>query len=282
MLTIGFTTVYYTLWNVEEPYEEKRYYDGMCIGSVTKQNVNYIQNLSMDFEKAKEKVKGEYVIDLDLKSHNSFTRVLSSNIKNRDEFYPQNCFSFGKLEGSEIMASEDIWQLDRAYQKERSPRRKVYARRRLIELGNLVKYTWYSEEKIGDANWGKRDENGNLLPEDIKYHNVRHNYTTPEHVERIKSSDYIDSLEKGHLFNNGEKVTLEIKLLPSLSFGFDGTYGRTYIETYATKDGKMVKYMGSSPVDISEDEFVKVTATIKHDSYNGVQETKLLRIKFVK
>ena len=66
-----------------------------------------------------------------------------------------------------------------------------------------------------------------------------------------------------------------------VAFSFDGTYGTTHVMTFASEDGKKYKYMGSKPPAIYEDGFYNVKATIKHDSYNEVDETKLLRIKTV-
>jgi hypothetical protein len=42
------------------------------------------------------------------------------------------------MTGCEIPEATDIWQLTRAMHNESNPRRRVYARRRLIELGELV------------------------------------------------------------------------------------------------------------------------------------------------
>jgi hypothetical protein len=53
MLTIGFTNIYYTLWEVSEPYETPIFYKGVKVGSNTKQHLCYIQNLSMDLDEAK-------------------------------------------------------------------------------------------------------------------------------------------------------------------------------------------------------------------------------------
>lgn len=282
MLTIGFTEKYYTLWSVGEPYEEKHYYNGLCVGSTWKQECHYIQNLSMDLDRAKAKAQsmGEYEINLELKGQSSFTYTVSSNIKNREDYFPHDCFSFGQYEGTKIMDCDNVWQIERAYKNEKSARRRAYARRKLIDLGLLVRYTWYEEVCIGDANWGKRDENGNCLPEDIKYEKVKRNYATPEYVNVMEGVKYFDSLEKGYLFEDGQKVEIEIKRIASKSFSFNGSFGKTYVENYVTRCGKLVKYMGSSPVDISEKEFVKVQATIKHDFYTEA-ETKLIRIKDV-
>ena len=280
MLTIGFTNKYYTLWEVGEAYEDKRYYNGLCIGSTTKQNVVYIRNLSLDFEKAKSKVKGEYEIKLELKSQSSFVRILKSDIKDRENYYPHDCFSFGKTEGEKIEDCEDVWILNRAYTSERSKRRKVCARRKLIQLGELVKYTWYDTEYI-NVNWGKKDELGNCLPENIQDHSVRNNYMKPSEIDGYNEFNFYNNLEKGHHFNDGEKVELSIKSLKDRSFAFNAYYGTTFVNYYASKCGKLLKYMGSTPPDI-KDEYVSVMATIKHDNYEGENETKLMRIKIKK
>jgi len=282
MQTIGFTTEYYTLWEVGEPYEEKIYHNAVQVGSVTKQDVYYLQNLSKDLEKAKAKLTGEYNIDLMLCGHSSFTRTLTSDIKDRENYYPHDCFSFGKLEGQKIYESDDVWQLERALGQsgEISVRRKACARRRLIDLGELVRYDWTEkvyEIKKNDAGEEQRDQNGDWIfvetPLLKKYkYATAHQKNTIEEKKRVAAAS-------GHFFNDGERIELEIML--TKSFSFEGTYGRTYVDSYVTKDGKIMKYMGSSPADISEDEFVKVMATISHDNYKDQDETKLKRIKIL-
>lgn len=83
----------------------------------------------------------------------------------------------------------------------------------------------------------------------------------------------------GHFFENGQKVELKIKKIGGFNFG--SQFGTTYVEIYATDDNKEVKYMGANPLDISKEEFVTVKATVKHDSYQGKNETKLQRIKII-
>jgi hypothetical protein len=279
MKTIGFTTVYYTLWEVGEPYEEPVYYNGLKIGVNVKQNVSYIQNLSMDLESAKEheKIVGEeYNIDLTLCGHSSFTRTLSSDIKDRENYYPHDCFSFGKMEGQNFSKSDDVWQLDRAYNEERSARRRACARRRLIELGEIVRYDW--EEKKMDT---KKDEHGNKIFENddfvfVEVGVIKHKYATVARKKFVEDQKRV-AANSGHFFKDGERIELEIML--TKSFSFEGHFGRTYVDSYVTRDGKILKYMGSSPADISEEEFTKVMATISHDNYKGQDETKLKRIK---
>jgi hypothetical protein len=313
MRTIGFTEVYYTLWEVGEIYEEPVFYNGLKVGVNYKQDVFYVKNLSMDLEKAKAKMVDEkYCIDLELRGHSSFTRTTGSNIKNREDYYPHDCFSFGRMEGARFIDATDVWQLNRAMEEEKSKRRRAMARRRLIELGALVPYVWFQE--IGE-------DDGTVTK-------IRRNYATPSQILAFK----IKAME-GHHFTDGQKVTLEVKEIES--FGFKGSFGWTSIRVYETKCGKIVKYVGSSPIELKsplqmdidkqvrvlkdqldrsmcidkedgdrkeahneaifdqidalEDkykalegsEWYKITATIKHDNYRG-PETKLIRIKLAK
>ena len=280
---IGFTEVFYTLWEVGEPYEVPVYYKAMKVGATIKQDVVYIQNLSKELDKAKAKMKGDYKIDLELRGHSSFTRTLSSNIKDRENYYGSDCFSFGRMEGCMFAECTDVWQLDRAMREEKSLRRRVYARLRLAELGELIRYDW--KETLNkvvmepDGNGGmieKRTPEGDFEFEFDRM--VRHRYAWPKQVEKFEREKYLASFTAGHHFTDGSKVTLEIKEIDA--FSFEGRFGTTYVRTYATKCGKQVKYMGSSPAEISNENFVEVAATIKHDNYKGA-ETKLLRIKLL-
>lgn len=253
MQTIGFTNTFYTLWEVAEPVTEPVYHGDLQVGSITRQSVMYLQNLSTDLEKAKAKLTGEYRIDLELRGHSSFSRVLDSTIKNREDYYPHDCFSFGRMEGMPFAECTDLWQLDRAWRQEQSEVRKENARKRLEVLGEVVMF---------NGEWIRTAD-----------------------LEAKQQQAYIDSLTKGHHFTHGEKVSLEIKRISH--FHFDGQFGTTFVEIYATKCGKLVSYMGGNPLSIY-DEFVRVIATIKHaTSYNSISAenenvTRLLRIKIIK
>lgn len=272
MLTIGFTNQYYTLWSVSEPYNHfySQYeYD-------VKQDYNYYQNLSFDLSEAKLKVASKYpetpyLIDLSLRGESgSYTNTLNGE---RLSNAPDWMFSFGKLKYQDIRESDDIWQLDRAYGQEKNARTRVHARRRLIDLGELVKYEWI-DTFSQNVNWDKQDENGHFLPEKM------------EDVKRVKKYAtlvQIAAFEKeknkpvaGHYEIDGSKAILELKEIDS--FGFNGSYGYTYVVIYSDVNNREFKYVGSSPSNISQDEFVKVQATIAHDTYRG-NETKLKRIK---
>lgn len=274
MKTIGFTNKFYTLWSVSVPYKEYiNKYDFYM-----KQDCGYIQNLSTDLEKAKAKIEGDYNIDLELRGSSSFTRDWNNNnslgTDLKEYQYPTGIRSvFSGRDIREFNNNEDdikalwvmylknnIWNnsIEAHSFKNLNPnwvKPCVYARRRLIELDLLVRYTF-------------NDKDGNI-----------YRYTTPDYKEKLENRKSIDSLKSGHHFSDGEKVELLIKLVDV--FGFDGAYGYTSIHTYESSDGRKFKYMGSSPANISWDEFIKIKATIKHDNYNGVKETKLQRIKLI-
>src|ERR1035437_5356390 len=170
---IGFTNVYYTLWQVGEPY--KSYHDKYNF--TWKQDTRYIQNLSFDFEAAKAKMVGEYSIDLELRGHTSFTTSLHSG--SDLELWQ---FPFGIEMGRDIRVSSMAKALWHLYLKKEIWNNEipehsfkqlnvhwvkpvVYARRRLIELELLVRYK------------GK--------------------YYTPEYLTKVKQREYVDSLLSG-------------------------------------------------------------------------------------
>lgn len=274
MLTIGFTNQYYTLWSVSEPY--KHYFSQYEYD--IHQDVRYFQNLSFDLDEAKNKVETNYpntpyLIDLSLRGENgSYTNTLNGE---RMSDAPDWMFSFGRLKYQDIRESDDVWQLYRAYNQEKNARTRVHARRRLIDLGELVKYEWV-ENFSQNINWNKQDENGHFLPEQIEDVQRAKKYATLAQIAAFEKEKNKPSA--GHYETDGAKVILELKEIDS--FGFNGNYGYTYVVTYADKCNREFKYMGASPSDISKEEFVKIQATIAHDTYRG-NETKLKRIKIL-
>ena len=265
MLTIGFTNQYYTLWNVSTPY--KHYFDEY--NWEMRVDKAYLQNLSQDLEEAKKKVlklNEDYTIDLELRGEQGSRFTVSTGVKGSDlkEFQ----FPLGRCEGDDIRTSEDTGALWNMYLKKSiwnneveahsfknlNPnwvRPCVYARRRLFELGAIIRY---------DGQY--------MTPE------YKETYIQKKEKEAVK-----EAAEAGHHFENGDKVELEIKEIDG--FSFEGNFGTTFVRTYASKCGKLFKYMGASPKDVSNSEFEKVKATIKHDNYNNVAETKLQRIKLI-
>ena len=237
MKTIGFTKKYYTLWEVGEPYKEYiSTYDYYI-----KQDFTYIQNLSIDLEKAKAKLQDErYDIDLDLRGTSSF--IQSSEKINEA---PENIFAFGKYCGEDIIGVNDLDYTKWYYSKTKNE----VAKKFLLDNG----YKLYKNEYI---------------------------YTNEEYEAIIQEDErlvYKESLKSGHHFKNGDRVDLKLKRIES--FSFDGYYGATFVVTYASDNGLLFKYMGGSPPNIPTDSFINIKATIKHDNYNNINETKLQRVK---
>lgn len=82
--------------------------------------------------------------DLDLRGeHGSFERTVRQL-----NAMPDWMFTFGKLSGTDIRVSEDVWQLTRAMEKELGGRRRVIARQRLMELGEYYRFNWVSYQNF--------------------------------------------------------------------------------------------------------------------------------------
>lgn len=206
---------------------------------VMKQDYTYIHNLSLNLEEAKKKVDGYFEIDLDLRGSSSFIKFGESF----DET-PDSVFKFGKYIGEDIVEVNDISYTEWYYSETKNP----VAKKLLLDND----YIEYEDSVVTEE----------------QYESI---------LENLEKEKYMDSLEKGHLFENGKRVELEIKEVNS--FHFDGFYGTTYVVTYSSKCGKLLKYMGGNPPEVSVNDFTNVKATVKHDNYNDVDETKLQRIK---
>lgn len=250
MNTLGFTTEYYTLWEVSEPI--KKYGAGQVINGVFHGNIYweesciYVQNLSKDYDKAIRKIGclGKYVEDLTLRGHSSFVR----NVKTETIDYPDHIFPFGQLMGRDIRECTNVWQLTRTMNDDKNNRRRVIARQRLIELGELIRNSHFADED---------------------------RYIAKGHFQRLKERADKQAAS-GHFFESGKRIELIVRRIGG--FGFETQYGITYIEEYMTEAGQLVKYKGSSPIQLPEG-FCKVVGTIEHSDYQGQPETRLKRIK---
>lgn len=255
MLTIGFSTQYYTLWEVGEP--QKRYTSGATVNGVftgsyyMEQKCTYMQNLSKDYDIAVAKIEelsgGIYGIDLDLRGHSTFVR----NCGNEGNDMPDHVFTFGKLIGQDIREAVDVWQLNRATKEEKGKRRRAIARRRLIDLGELVRNT----SGIGEER-----------------------YISPSHLKFLKDQAF-EQNANGHHFQNGKRITITVERIGGTSY--ETRYGVVFIEKYLTEDGKLLKYKGSSPLPAEYDNagFIMITGTVEHVMRDEQPETRLKRIK---
>lgn len=244
MLTIGQANVYFTLWEVSEPFKEYT----SATSFYWKVDYWYRQNLSMNLEAAIAKLEGgEYKIDLELRGSKSYS-VFDRNQLHNDASDTQ--FSFGKFEGREILTCDDIFQ-----------------------LGHFVKY----KHKIQiNNNWNEID--GRTF--DI----VNRTYTTPKQAAILEAKKLKEQTMDHYFNDGDKVVLKlkEIERFGFYqTFGYREQY--TSIVTYLDEQGRGFKYMGSNPPSfIGADEFVAVKGTVCHDEYRGVKETKLKRISITK
>jgi len=265
---IGFATEFFTLWSLVEIKRFDTINDVVTHVS-TDWKYTYIQNLSKSEEEAirkfKERFNYEPQIDECLRGQtSSFTR-------NEVMLFPYTVFPFGKCQLMEIMKSDDVWQLDRVlsgpgalgHVKEFNTlkvlKRRVLARKRLIELGEIIKY-----KHTGDK-WD--DIEGEWI------HNVELKYISKRDYNKM-----IEAQQSRFYHENGEKVTLKLKEV--FRTGYDSTYGYVSIVTYENEIGYKYIYKGSSIPDLGDgDDFVSVKATIKHNEYRNIKQNMIQRVK---
>lgn len=241
MKTIGQADQFFTLWDVTKQMEYVNEYQ-----AYEKVTYTYFQNLSKDegaaIKKAREKFGIENpVIDYSLRGKKSWSKRSEGFVV--DEV-PIDLFAFGKFQFTKISECEETSYLSWYYQETKSEEAKAVLLTRGFKMyeGDLLSLESFKACKA-----------------------------------KAKERKFIDSLKGGHHFENGEKVEIEIKRIGG--FSFESNYGTCHVETYASKCGLLLKYMGSSPADISERKYQAVKATIKHNAYNGESETRLQRIK---
>jgi len=252
MRTIGFANTFYTLWDVSAPYKH-RISQHEIQWRVQK---TYIQNLSLSLEKAEAKLEGEYAIDLDLRGSTSFWEAVGENestLKDYEVPFGRNIgWDIRECDDSENMVKllwnvylkKDIVFTDTNPVNASWKRPIVYARRQLFNLGILIKH------------------DGQFM--------------IPAYVDKYDAKKLAESLKMGFFFEEKEKVVVKLKEVKR--FGFESRFGFTTIVTYMDKKGRSFKYMGASPKD-EFDGFKDIAFTIKHSEYNGVKETKMLRMK---
>lgn len=267
MRAIGFATKFYTLWDVvtEDMYTtfgHKHYKTGV------KTTCFYIKNISMDLDKVKE-LYPDVPIWEDLRGINmreySFTKKVE---------LPYDLFQDGWCKGDLIANSENLKALFEVYTRNAyNGRSRVLARRRLIELGKLVRFDNYIDY----------DHRYYAESDSIITCVVKRSYCHPwekEKIERERSRE-IQIKQSKYLHNEGDKVEINIKEVART--GFDGAYGYTHIITYLSDNGDTYIYKGGSPFQNIEDsgKQVKVRATIKHSDYRGMKQTLIQRVKIL-
>ena len=306
-LRIGFATVFHTLWDVSEPY--KHYFGAERYDFEWRIDYQYIQNLAMEEDNAILKAIGFGATQLDVNeklkgiSSVSFYETGGRGTDRPYYMFPPNIHKHGlgdirkagslEYAGTHVINQDSVKALWTMYLKkeivfpscaENDPtnmirpewkRPIVLARRRLLELGILVHH------------------DGEIMAQ--------------SYVERYDEKKAKDELKKdlisGHWGEDGERVELKLRYVDS--FGFESQWGETKIVTYRDENNHIYKYMGSSTPAIgdvaeklrseceTDHEFNRydnwsnenreveftVMATLSHDEYNGVKETKIKRAK---
>jgi len=283
MKRIGFATQYFTLWNVSKPY--KHYFGTQKYDFEWRVDYQYLQNLSKDEEQAKAKAAkfGTTNLEVDKQLYGRSISFYTTGEKGSDRpdwEFPLNIHRYGigdirtAGQGRKLSDGRDddftngeerkaLWCLylkkEIVFEGENRTRPDwarpiVYARRRMIELGMLVKY---------NGQW--------ISP---KYRDTL--------VEREKKQAILDSLEGGFLHQEKERIETQLQEIDARHF--EGEYGEFYIITYRSSDNKLYKYMGSTPPQISqqEDEFTRVKGTVKHTQYKEEEQTQLQRITVIR
>jgi hypothetical protein len=284
MLTIGFTKVYYTLWDVSEPY--KHYYGQGGFDWEWRTNYHYLRNLSKDEQKAKDKARYKFGVtslepDHDLYGRNSSFFVSGEKGTDRppppDWEFPTGIHRAGEgkdirqmgmgdnqeVNEKEIAAlwtlylKKSIWNNDvdvHSY-KNLNPhwvRPCAYARRQLINLKILVRA---NDGALCSANF------------------------VDTYNQRLISKQIEAETQSGHHGENGKRVTLKVREIEQMSFS--GFYGTTYLVKMRDEHNKQYVYMGGSPPQVDKQHPTTIIGTISHDEYKGEKQTKLKRVKIV-
>lgn len=271
-ITIGFATEFYTLWSITEAPVYRTVNDKHIQVGIN-WHYDYRQNLSIDKEKAVAKAhkmfpRQEFIeIDECLRGVSSkrFTRY-------EERVLPFTVFPFGRYMGCDIATCDDVYQLNRVlsgegaiggakeYKTSIPLRRRVLARRRLIELQELIRYNHTVKQ------WSEAIED---------FIAVSRKYITK--YENGKRLDAIARAQMAPTHLDGDKVELTLTLVKLA--GYESAYGYVTIATYNDENGMIYTYKGSSKPSIGMDGFTKVKATIKNSEYNGVKQVLIQRVK---
>jgi len=252
--TIGFTNKYYTLWNISQPYTV----DNGCY-TETKQDFQYIQNLSYDFDTAKEKMTEQYgdrnwEVDLEVRGKSqSFSKSLS--IK-----YNEGVFLFGKYRGSSFG-----------------------------EISDFDYKQWYWNETKGTEKFSQKlHDELQLIGGIVKW---KDEWVTLNDFERIIDSNIEaidrDMYDSGHFHTDGEKVTLDLVFenhtVKQTYYGLMNKYRFVDKNTY-----RNYFYEGNKDINIEPGDLVNISGVVKHVSYwssyhdKSVEYTKLVRPRIKK
>lgn len=249
------------IYNTSQQYKQGQYIIGMgskgkfwtlwLAGGINmdgSQNVNYLYKLSTDLDEAKSKTKGfDVIVDPSLSGE-------SWDIDHALPLSPFR-FHFGKHNGDCI---EDVIKIKPEY------------------------VSWYLNTIMAK---GKQFEDQRewlvsfVLKNDFVLFEEKY-MPTSKRDEILKKRAFWKSLEYGHFYKDKERVQIKVKFLNSRSF--EREYGTFWVVNYVDEYKQVFTYKGSRPQHFENDgKWFTLRATIKHDSYNGKDQTLLSRIQEV-
>lgn len=268
-LVIGFSGTYYCLWSWMTETNYSMTGSGSYVASSSYVKHYYIKRISIDLNKVKE-LYPNIPIDMDLHGQ----KWERSGLSVKKEILPHDVFPYDfRGQGTKIMECNDtkfLWSLYLSNELGIG-RSKVYARKRLTELGLLVPYKTSKSIIVKDYDYelGQDVPTGEVII-------VRKSYCSPKLADKLEAQKL---LIKGHFEEDGKRCKMMVKRINS--FSFETQYGMCYVVEYVDSDNRVFKYKGANPPTISSDDFDEIQATIKHSEYKGQNETLIQRIKVI-
>jgi hypothetical protein len=102
-------------------------------------------------------------------------------------------------------------------------------------------------------------------------------YTHEQFQKLIEKRQLIASRKRGHHHQDGQRLTLNVTLIDIKCLQTD--FGIMFINKFVDQDNCVYTYRGSKDLEMVLNQEMTITATIKHSSYNGENETYIQRIK---
>lgn len=230
---LGRTENFYNLWECSQPYPV---YKDLYIQFY--QDFNFIQKLSYDIEDARKQIQeryGESSLELNQEVRGKYKSFSKSIFKK----YRDDVFLFGKYKGNLFNKIHDL-----SYK------------------------VWYWGETKGTEKKSQPLEDY-LLEKEVLIP-INDSWTTPDkflkYLRRV--SMRLDSFmyPDGHYYEDGEKVTLQLKLIKH--YTTSTMYGTMQKYVFSDLDETyVIRYNGSLIFPISDGDVVFMEGIIKHDSF---------------
>ena len=254
-LAIGFTNVYYTLWNVriDGVYDDKGNLIGNNITST------YLKNLSKDKDqaiaKAKELGATDLVPDNSLKGYKNFTYYQPTE--------------------EEKQRKKDLEKQQELDRKENIKTKFIegkYSGKTFEEVNEIdADYLWWYFSQLYEEDDYNKDSKliKSVLRNKFKW--IR------EKDDELRRRN---KFENGKYFEEKEKVEVSVEVLYSESW--EGRYGTAFKYRLGYETDKELIYLGSKDLGLKKGDIVTLKGTIKHKQYGtDMYETRIQRVKVV-